>query len=113
MLRGQLDQHKILKSFTTICIAGFIAILFAFVSVTQALEPIKPNPGSAGTFITEPETCPQVQGSNIFAGEYDTVDGNGVRMWQRNSPGGANNYLYFYQSSTVTGCTDNSAAPVN
>src|SRR5262245_42927391 len=109
---GQLDQHTILRRFVVIYILGFITALFAFASDAQALEPIKPNPASAGTFITEPETCPQVQGS-IYPGEYDTVDGNGVRMWQRSFPGGANSYLYFYQSGTVPGCTDASAAPIN
>jgi cell wall-associated NlpC family hydrolase len=106
---GPLDQHKILKRFMLIYIAGFIAALFAFISVAQALEPIKQNPMSAGTFITEPETCPNgIVGTDVFT--TDEIDSNGVHYWQRHTPIG-NSYMYFYQSDTVPGCTDASAAP--
>src|SRR5207237_3960235 len=109
MLWRQLDQQKILKRFMVIYIAGFIAALCAFVSVAQALELIKPNPSAGGTFITEPETCNNLVGSST-PGEYDTTDSNGVRYWQRTSHVG-NDALYFYQSGTVPGCTDDSAIP--
>jgi hypothetical protein len=109
MLWGHLDQYKLLKSFRVICVAGFITALLAFISVAQALEPMKPNPGSAGTFITEPETCPNgIVGMDVFT--TDEIDSNGVHYWQRHVPIG-NSYMYFFQSSTVPGCTDASAAP--
>jgi len=67
-----------------IYIAGFIAALCAFVSVAQALELIKPNPSAGGTFITEPETCNNLIISSSTPGEFDTTDGNGIRMWPEN-----------------------------
>jgi hypothetical protein len=109
---GLPDKHRCIKRFVLVYIAGLIVALCAFVSVAQALEIMKPNPAASGTYVTELETCPNgIIGTDVFA--RDEIDTNGVHYWKRYNPIGGDSNAYFFQASTVPGCIDASAAPIN